>query len=80
MHLCHNPNCGGQVKPQFVAHRSAWYALPPSLRYEIWQHYRPGQEVDKKPSREYADALRRCVLWWRSHGTKCRETSAGSAT
>jgi hypothetical protein len=27
--------------------------VPKFLQREIWRWYRPGQEIDKKPSREY---------------------------
>jgi hypothetical protein len=33
-----------------------WFSLPMALRKEIWRTYRPGQELDKRPSPEYLAA------------------------
>lgn len=30
-----------------------WFALPTRLRARVWRTYRPGQEIDKRPSPEY---------------------------
>lgn len=73
MHACHNPSCGRPLPAHLVAHLSAWKALPFALRDAIWTNYRAGQEDDKKPTREYLEALDACIDWWRAHGTKCRE-------
>jgi hypothetical protein len=35
--------------------RLHWYMVPPAMRDLIWHHYRPGQEIDKQPSRSYVE-------------------------
>ena len=30
-----------------------WRMVPEPVKDLIWKHYRPGQEIDKKPSLEY---------------------------
>jgi len=57
-HHCHWPGCTKLVEPKLWGCRRHWYALPPLLRHEIWLHYRPGQEVDKRPSAQYLAAAR----------------------
>jgi len=34
-----------------------WFMLPQSIRDEVWKTYRPGQEIDKRPSAAYMAAL-----------------------
>lgn len=70
-HTCHNPQCRGPLPAHLVAHKKAWYALPKLLRDAIWANYRRGQEVDKRPTAAYLDALDECIKYWREHGTKC---------
>jgi hypothetical protein len=43
--------------------RSHWYALPRELRDKIWTAYRPGQEIDKRPSPEYIAIAREVQEW-----------------
>lgn len=43
-----------------------WFRLPAHLRARIWTEYRPGQEIDKKPSLEYlavAIAVQEWIAW-----------------
>lgn len=75
-HLCHNPNCRRPLAARYVAHPSAWFALPRSIRAGIWSHYRSGQEIDKRPTRTYLDALEAAITWWREHQTKCEVSDA----
>ena len=73
IHVCHNPNCDLPLPASLVAHKRAWFALPKSLRDEILKHYRRGQENDKRASQEYRAALRDCIRFWMSEGTRCME-------
>ena len=50
---CHWPGCQRQVPPHSWACAEHWAALPKSLRDRVARAYRPGQEIDKQPSREY---------------------------
>jgi hypothetical protein len=40
-----------------------WRKLPKSLRDEVWDAYRPGQEITKTPSREYIHVARKVQAW-----------------
>lgn len=62
-HACHWPGCKRQVRPAMWGCREHWYALPKELRDRIWRTYRPGQENDGRPSREYI-AIFRAVQEW----------------
>ena len=56
-HLCHWTNCPIKVPPQRWGCSKHWFSLPSSLRNRVWVLYRPGQEVDKKPSPEYVTLM-----------------------
>lgn len=43
--------------------RGHWFALPKDIRAEIWKQYRPGQETDKLPSKEYVDIAMKAVAF-----------------
>lgn len=40
-----------------------WFMLPKNLRDVVWATYRPGQEIDKRPSIEYLDAATQAVVY-----------------
>lgn len=63
MHTCHWPGCDKQVPPSMWGCRSHWFRLPKRLRDKIWAAYRPGQEVDRRPSGVYVVAAREAELW-----------------
>lgn len=52
-HTCHWPTCKMAVPPKMWGCRHHWYTLPKWIRDQIWREYRPGQEVDKRPSEAY---------------------------
>lgn len=56
LHLCHWPNCKTSVPPRFWGCKRHWFKLPSNIRRKIWATYRPGQEIDKRPSEEYIEA------------------------
>jgi len=56
VHLCHALGCSERVMPSRLMCPRHWYMVPAPLRREVWRTYRPGQEVDKSPSRSYVDA------------------------
>lgn len=70
-HTCHNPNCGKPCEPRFVCHHKAWFQLPRAIRHRIWHLYRPGQEDDKRPSKEYVLELGIAIDYMRKHNIKC---------
>jgi hypothetical protein len=52
-HTCHAQGCDVEVEPAMFMCQPHWFMVPPPLREGIKGSYRPGQEVDKKPSSEY---------------------------
>lgn len=62
-HTCHWPGCTEQVPPKLWGCKKHWFMLPADIRREIWRTYRPGQELQKDPSREYIAAAREAQEW-----------------
>ena len=62
-HHCHWPNCDKQVPPAMWGCKKHWFMLPASLRGKVWRAYRPGQEVDMKPSLEYLAVAKEVQEW-----------------
>lgn len=62
-HACHWPGCPLQVPPAMWGCKSHWYSLPKALRDKVWRVYRPGQENDMRPSREYLDVADEVQAW-----------------
>jgi hypothetical protein len=40
-----------------------WFALPSALRARIWRAYRPGQEIDMRPSESYMEVAQAVQDW-----------------
>ncbi len=64
-HTCHWPGCGRSVSPAMWGCKLHWFTLPKRLRDRIWATYRPGQEIDKRPSETYLDAAQAVQHWIR---------------
>jgi hypothetical protein len=62
-HTCHWPGCTMPVSPAMWGCKTHWFRLPHRLRARIWATYRPGQEVDKKPSKEYIEVAQEVQAW-----------------
>lgn len=62
-HVCHWPGCEQQVPPAMWGCKAHWFALPLALRNKIWKAYRPGQEIDMRPSEAYLEAARAVQDW-----------------
>ena len=62
-HICHWPGCKVEVPPARWGCKPHWFRLPRNIRNDIWQTYRAGQEVDKRPSAAYIVAARRAQEW-----------------
>jgi len=62
-HHCHWPGCKEQVPPAMWGCRKHWYMLPQMIRERIWAYYRPGQERDMRPSREYLATAQEAEEW-----------------
>lgn len=66
-HHCHWPGCNKQVPPAFWGCYFHWMQLPKVLRDKIWAAYRPGQEKDMRPSREYLEVAQEVQDWIREN-------------
>lgn len=64
-HTCHWPGCPKEVPPSMWGCKTHWFTLPKRLRDRIWATYRPGQEIDKRPSETYLDAAEAVQNWIR---------------
>lgn len=62
-HHCHWPGCPERVPPAKWGCKRHWMMLPEYLRDRIWAAYRPGQEKDMRPSREYLAVAREVQEW-----------------
>lgn len=62
-HVCHWPGCGKQVPPAMWGCSFHWFRLPKRLRDKVWAAYRPGQEKDMRPSRDYVVIAREVQEW-----------------
>lgn len=60
-HRCHADGCGERVPPKLLMCARHWRMVPAKLQADVWRTYRPGQETDKHPSREYVDAARAAI-------------------
>lgn len=72
-HGCHARGCRAEVPPRLLMCPRHWRMVPRSLQCNVWAHYRPGQEVDKRPTVAYldaADAAIRAVA--AREGLRCR--------
>jgi hypothetical protein len=70
-HNCHWPGCSKAIPPKLLMCPRHWKTLPP-IRSAVWNAYRPGQEIDKDPSREYVAAARAAQEWARERELKAR--------
>ncbi len=62
-HGCHWPGCDKQVPPAKWGCARHWFMLPKRIRDKMWAAYRPGQEIDMKPSRAYVEVAREAQSW-----------------
>jgi hypothetical protein len=50
--------------------------VPYPIRQRVWRHYRPGQEVDKRPSMDYLAAMEEAIQSVRKLEEKIRKERA----
>lgn len=62
-HVCHVHPCGAKVNPCYLMCKPHWDMVPQDLRDEIYKYYRLGQEVDKKPTREWLVASLKAIRY-----------------
>jgi hypothetical protein len=63
LHHCHWPGCPVNVPPAKWGCMKHWMRLPKRLRDKVWATFRPGQEKNWTPSREYVTVAREVQLW-----------------
>lgn len=64
-HVCHAEGCARPVAPRFLMCRYHWGQVPRDLQTEVYRLYRPGQEIDKRPTIEYLDAMEMAINYVR---------------
>lgn len=62
IHLCHALDCNKRIPPRLLFCPQHWAKVSKLIRALVWRHYRPGQEVDKKPSPQYLVVQRMAIL------------------
>lgn len=62
-HVCHAAHCGKKTEPRMFMCKIHWEMLPKNMQDDIWGAYRNGQEIDKLPSREYAQIAVGAIFW-----------------
>jgi len=55
-HRCHAEGCTVPTPPRMLMCSVHWAIVPKAMQGAVWDHYRPGQEVDKRPSQEWHEA------------------------
>jgi hypothetical protein len=60
-HTCHARGCSVRVPPKLLMCARHWRMVPPQTKADIWAHYRPGQEVDKRVTKEYLFAMEMAI-------------------
>lgn len=60
-HTCHAKGCPKNIPPKLLMCLRHWRMVPRELQRAVWATYRPGQEVDKRPSEDYLKAARAAI-------------------
>lgn len=60
-HHCHAAGCIVEVPPRLLMCARHWKMVPKDLQAQIWAHYRPGQEIDKRPTQTYLDIMDQAI-------------------
>lgn len=68
-HHCHWPGCERQVPPAMWGCKTHWFKLPRGLRLQIWETYRPGQEITGKPTGAYIEVAKAVQAWIKQETT-----------
>lgn len=61
-HHCHARGCEAECPPKHLMCRRHWRMVPKELQDAVWAAYRPGQEIDKKPSDAWMFAAQAAIL------------------
>lgn len=61
IHLCHAMGCAREVPPALLMCLRHWRLVPREIQRLVWKHYRKGQEIDKRPSKEYLEVMKLAI-------------------
>lgn len=61
MHHCHAVGCRVSVPPWKLMCPPHWRQVPGALQRRVWDTYRRGQEIDKRPSPEWLAAATEAI-------------------
>lgn len=61
-HNCHAIGCNIETRPALLMCLNHWRLVPDFCKRQINKTYRRGQEIDKRPSKEYLQAAKRAVI------------------
>ena len=61
IHTCHAKGCTVEVPPKLLMCLRHWRMVPKEIQSAVWRHYRPGQEIDKKPTAEYLTVMKLAI-------------------
>lgn len=60
-HTCHAKGCTRVIPPKLLMCLKHWRMVPRDLQRAVWATYRPGQEIDKRPTKEYLEIARAAI-------------------
>jgi len=60
-HKCHADGCSKPIAPAYLMCPAHWRMVPAEIQRRIWLLYRPGQEVDKRPTGQYLSAMKDAI-------------------
>jgi hypothetical protein len=60
-HNCHATGCNVPVPPKLLMCLKHWRMVPPDIQRGVWRHYRPGQEIDKRPTEAYLKVMKLAI-------------------
>lgn len=61
IHRCHAKGCEVEVPPRMLMCKKHWAMVPKPVQKEVWKWYRPGQEIDKNPSKYYLEMMQQAI-------------------
>lgn len=74
-HTCHADGCTKPIAPAYLMCPAHWRMVPAEIQRRIWLLYRPGQEVDKRPTGQYMTAMRDAIAAVaKAEGEQCQKS------
>lgn len=66
-HTCHAVGCNKITQPKRLMCLKHWQMVPQHLKNQVWEHYKPGQEILKNPSLHYLNVVKTAIKWVLDH-------------